>query len=255
MLERLRTWMREESARAGLRGRRVTVSARGLRPEEAIGTPTRRDYPLLTGKERMVEALLDGARGQAFTDAPREVTATLEEIIEGPLSDNRARGVFVAAANALAARTGQVRDTLHCRDDEPEDCARRIVAALQQDPATARVGLIGMNPAIAEALVGAFGAGNVTITDRAPDVVGTEHFGVEILDGDRGLDTLLAASDVVLMTGTTLVNGTWGGILMRAEAAGVPVHVFGVTAAAACALSGRPRLCFCAHPFEDSLST
>jgi len=247
MLERLRTWMREESTQAGLRASLVTVSARGLSPEEAIGTPTRRDYPLLTGKERMVEALVDGARGQAFTDAPRDFTGSLVDIIEGPLTDNRERGVFVATANALAARLGLTSDTVHCQDDEPEECARRIAAELKQNGSPQRVGLVGLNPAIAEALVSTFRASNVTITDRDPDIIGTSRFGVEILDGQDNLETLIERSDVVLMTGTTLVGGTWNDIQSRLDAARVPFHVFGVTGAAACALAGFSRLCFCAH--------
>jgi hypothetical protein len=247
MLETMRTWMRDESRKAGLETRRVVVSARGLSPEEAIGSPTRRDYPIITGKERMLEARLDGALGQAFTDAPRDLVASLADIINGPLTDNRERGVFVAAANAMAAWTGLVGDLLHCRDDEPEECGQRIAAGLKGDPAQKRVGLIGMNPAMAEALVAVFGPRCVTITDRAEDIVGTERFGVEILDGHDGLDILIERSDVVLMTGTTLVNGTWDEILERVDAAGIPVHVFGVTGAAACALLGRSRLCPCAH--------
>jgi len=247
MLETMRTWMRDESRKAGLETRRVIVSARGLSPEEAIGTPTRRDYPIITGKELMLEARLDGALGQAFTDAPRDLVASLSDIINSPLTDNRERGVFVAAANAMAAWTGLTSDLLHCRDDEPEECGRRIAAVLQEDSALKRVGLVGLNPAIAEALVVAFSSRSVTITDRAEDIVGTERFGVEILDGHDGLDTLITRSDVVLMTGTTLVNGTWDQILDRVDAAGIPVHIFGVTGAAACALSGRSRLCPCAH--------
>ena len=39
------------------------VSARDLSPEEAIGKPDRDDYPLLTGKEVMMEARIrDGVR-------------------------------------------------------------------------------------------------------------------------------------------------------------------------------------------------
>ena len=247
MLERLRTWMRQESTQAGLRASRVTVSARGLSPEEAIGTPTRRDYPILTGKERMVEALVDGARGQAFTDAPRDFTGSLADIIEGPLTDNRERGVFVATANALAARLGLTSDTVHCQDDEPEECARRIADQLKRDGAPQRVGLVGLNPAIAEALVSTFRASNVTITDRDPDIIGTSRFGVEILDGQDNLETLIERSDVVLITGTTLVNGTWDDIQSRLGAAGIPFHVFGVTGAAACALGCLSRLCPCAH--------
>ena len=46
---------------------RIEVKGRILKPDEAIGTPQRKDFPLLKGKERLMEAGFKGARGQAFT--------------------------------------------------------------------------------------------------------------------------------------------------------------------------------------------
>jgi hypothetical protein len=55
-------------AEEGLGDRRLAVRARPLDPAEAIGRPARRDYPILTGVERVIEAFVVDARGQAFTD-------------------------------------------------------------------------------------------------------------------------------------------------------------------------------------------
>ena len=52
----------------GLRGVEVSVLARPLTPEEAIGQPGRRDFPIIVGKERILEAVFLGAKGHAFTD-------------------------------------------------------------------------------------------------------------------------------------------------------------------------------------------
>ena len=38
----------------------VTVLAKPLTPEEAIGIPGRRDFPIIIGKERVIEATLLG---------------------------------------------------------------------------------------------------------------------------------------------------------------------------------------------------
>jgi len=46
------------------------VSARVLSSKEAIGETGRDDYPLLKGKEAMVEAVYKGVKGHAFTDMP-----------------------------------------------------------------------------------------------------------------------------------------------------------------------------------------
>ena len=47
---------------------RVRVKARALSPEEAIGNPETDDFPIQKGKERLMQADIRGALGQAFTD-------------------------------------------------------------------------------------------------------------------------------------------------------------------------------------------
>ena len=245
-LEQLRTWMTVALREPWLQRLEVEVRARTLNPEEAIGQPGRRDYPLLVGKERMLEAVVDGARGQAFTDAPREFKGTIAEVSELPLSNNRERAVFIAVANALACRLGLVCDTVHCRDDEPETCAADIARQLR-NLGVARVGLVGMNPAIAEALVSTFGSENVQIADKAPENIGTDKFGVQIQDGGLCLSDMVGSVDHLLVTGTTLANGSFGAIHGHLVLSSTPFHLFGVTGAAACAICKLPRLCFKAH--------
>jgi len=48
--------------------RAIGLVAAALSPEEAIGNPEDRDYPLIVGKERLMQAEFRGALGQAFTD-------------------------------------------------------------------------------------------------------------------------------------------------------------------------------------------
>ena len=57
----------------------MTVLAKPLTPEEAIGKPGRRDFPILEGKERVIEATVLGARGQAFTDSASDFEGRLEQ--------------------------------------------------------------------------------------------------------------------------------------------------------------------------------
>ena len=57
------------------------VSARPLSPEEAIGKPDRTDYPLLKGKEVMIEAVFIDARAQAFTDMPGTFQGSLHDLM------------------------------------------------------------------------------------------------------------------------------------------------------------------------------
>lgn len=83
-----------------VRGEEIqVVNARPLTPEEAIGRPERDDFPLLKGKEVMMEALFLGARGQAFTDMPGNFQGTVEDVLALPLKNNFERAVFVATLN------------------------------------------------------------------------------------------------------------------------------------------------------------
>jgi uncharacterized protein (DUF4213/DUF364 family) len=163
-----------------------------------------------------------------------------------PLDGNGNRAIFVATLNAVLAYLGLVEGTVHCRDEEPERCAREIAAAAQTAPAPRAVGLIGLNPAIAEALIAAFGADQVCISDLNPDQVGRRRAGVEVRDGRTGTSELIAAADLILVTGTTLVNGTFDAIWAEITARGKRGLIYGVTAAGVCRLLDLPRICPCA---------
>jgi hypothetical protein len=221
----------------------IAVAAKPLTPEEAIGTPERRDYPIIIGKERVIEAVVLGARGHAFTDSPRDWQGTLAEVLGWPLTSNQERAIFVATLNATLRHLDRVTGTLHCKDEDPELCAREIAELLQAEYGRARVGLIGLNPAIAERLVQVFDAARVRITDLCGESIGRQRFGVEIEDGGLGAGALIAASDVILVTGTTLVNGTFDAIDRAAREQHRPCWVYGVTAAGVAALCGLRRVC------------
>ncbi len=64
----------------------VAVSVTPLTAEEAIGHPSRRDFPIVEGKERVVEATLRGAKAHAFTDSPRNFKGTLRDVLALDLS-------------------------------------------------------------------------------------------------------------------------------------------------------------------------
>jgi len=225
----------------------VTVLAKPLTPEEAIGTPGRRDFPIIVGKERVVEATVLGTRGQAFTDSPLETLSTLEEVLELGLSSNQHRAILVAAINATMGHLGLAEGTMHCKDDEPEQCAREIADQVFDLVGAAEVGLIGLNPAIAERLVDRFGVDHVRMTDLNRDSVGKRKFGVEIWDGAARTEDLIDASDFVVFTGTTLVNDTFDEILGRIRESQKGYLVFGMTVAGVSALTGIERICPCSH--------
>ena len=242
-LERTRPVLRDLAAAAGLATAKVTVLAKPLTPEEAIGTPGRRDFPILAGKERVVEARVGIGKGHAFTDTAREFAGRLQDVLDLEFKDNGRRAIYIATLNAVLRHLRRANGTVHCRDDDPERCGSEIADILYRRFGRIRLGLIGFNPAIAEHLAGRFGADCLSFADLNPDNIGQYRFGVEILDGGTGTEELMERSDVVLVTGTTLVNGTFDRICDIISTHGRCGIVFGVTGAGVCELLGYERLC------------
>ncbi len=245
LLRATREPFREIAEEAGLTDTRVAVVATPLTPEEAIGTPGRRDYPILLGKERVVESRVLGSRGQAFTDSAQEFVGSVADVIALELTTSQQRAIYVATLNAVFAHLGRADATVHCRHDEPEECGLQIALQLYDRYGAANVGLIGLNPAIAQHLTTVFGPDQVRITDLNPDNVGKTRFGVGVWDGATQVNELIDESDVVLVTGTTLINGTFDAIYQRCRDQGRDCLVFGVTAAAVAALVRFERICPC----------
>ena len=73
----------------GLLDAGVEVSVSALTPEQAIGRPVRGDFPIVEGREHLVEAVVNGARGHAFTDSPSDFDGTLRDVMALPLSSNQ----------------------------------------------------------------------------------------------------------------------------------------------------------------------
>jgi uncharacterized protein (DUF4213/DUF364 family) len=221
----------------------VSVLVKTLTPEEAIGRPGRRDFPIVVGKERVIEAEFDGAKAHAFTDSPKEFIGKLQEVIAMPLATNGERAIFIATMNAVLKHLNIIQTTLHCKDEEPEKCAKEIASHIKQALRSKRVGLVGLNPAILEALSNTFGAENVKITDLNRQNIGTMKYGVEVWDGGIMTEELVNNSDLVLMTGTTFVNGTFDAILDYVRHFNKEYLVYGVTSAGICELMVLNRIC------------
>lgn len=242
LLEETRNRVRILAARYALDDAEVTVLAKPLTAEEAIGKPGRRDFPILEGKEGVIEATMLGSRGQAFTDSPSDFAGRFRDVLELPLTTNRNRAVFLASINAALCHLGLVQGTVHCKDEAPEECASEL-AALARHTGSQTIGIIGFNPAIAEALVREFGPENIQISDLNPQLRGTRRFGIPLMDGRNQTSELIRACDLVLVTGTTLVNGTFDEILPLAQAAGKRIVLFGITGASVCSLMNLERWC------------
>lgn len=247
VLELIRSEFKAMIHQGGFSSERVAVRAgvktRPLSPEEAIGSPGRRDYPILQGKEVVMESVFRGVRGQAFTDQPGDFDGTLEDVLDLPLETNYQRAVFISTLNALMRYLGLIERTVHCRDESPERCGEEIARWIRRNYGEVRVGLVGIQPSILDGLISEFGPQKVRATDLNPRNIGKVKGGVPIWDGRKDTGRLIAESDLILATGSAIVNDTLGDIISLAEENGKPLVLFGVTGAGVAEILSLERYC------------
>lgn len=217
----------------------VRITSKALTPQEAIGHTERQDYPILTGREVMLQAVCGSSIGQAFTDAPAAFQGTLADVLALDLKQNPyARGLFVATMNAVMGHLDLSRGSIHCKNNGPELCALEVAAFLKKTYGTPKVSLIGYQPAMFARLAEAF---PLKVLDLDAKNIGQERFGVTIGHGFEDFEDAVAWADVVLCTGSTLCNGS----LVRYLDLGKPTWFYGTTLAGAAEILGLNRLCFC----------
>lgn len=238
LFEDLREKLREIAQDNDLLSENVTITCKGLTVEEAIGNPKRQDFPLVKGKEKLLQATFRGAHGQAFTDQPGIFNGNLADIIDGPLDSNFDLALFTATLNAVLRYLGLIEKTVHCKDEEPEKCSDELVVFLKEKYNNPKVTLIGYQPSIFEKLSKNF---DLRVLDLDDERIGTEHFGIIVENGETARDDALEWADVVLVTGSTLANGTIGPFLTLDK----PVIFYGTTIAGAAYLLGLERFCEC----------
>jgi len=229
---------REIVEKRGLMDETVMVSGKILTPEEAIGRPDRQDFPLLTGKERLVEASFKGFSGQAFTDSPGGFKGSIRSVLEKKPGSKAELAVFISTLNAVCKSLGLTEKTVHCKDNEPEECAEKLVEYIEKTYGKVKVALVGFQPSMLEQLTKVF---PVRILDLNRDKVGATVFGVKVEHGLKNREQVLQWCDIIVATGSTLANDT-----LEAYLTEKPVLFFGTTISGAASLLGLKRFCHCA---------
>lgn len=218
---------------------RIEVRGRILEPGEAIGTPQRKDFPLLKGKEKLMEAVFRGAKGQAFTDMPENFAGTLREIAGRPLKTNYDRAVLISSINAVCNYLKVSQNNIHCKNEEPEECAAALALSIKEEFGSPKIAFVGYQPAMIQELAGHF---EMRVVDLDEDNIGEVKYGVRIEDGRADIAGLLDWSDLVLATGSSVINGTIVNFLP--EKTGKPAIFYGTTVAGTAALMGLRKFCF-----------
>lgn len=220
---------------AGILDENIEVKARTLSTEEAIGNPEGDDFPLLRGKERLMEAVFRGSRGQAFTDRYGDFSTSLREISEMELSNNFRRAIFVSALNAVQCSLGKADRTIHCKDEGPALCAPKLGDYIAEHYGNPKLGLIGYQPAMIKGLSGRF---EMRIVDLDPDNIGAVKCGITV-EGPEQTEEVMDDVNLLVVTGSTIVNDSIGTFLREDK----PTIFFGTTVSAAAEMMGWERFC------------
>jgi hypothetical protein len=233
VLERFKQEVKKLISEHSLENEMVSVSARPLTPEEAIGNPAHNDYPLLKGKERMMQAVFQGTKGHAFSDHTGNFSGSLFQVIDLSMDSNFHRALLVATANAVLRKMRVITKSCHCKDRDPVTCASHLRDTLLPF-SPKRIGMIGDQPRLLEAVACDF---EVRMCDRDPEKIGTVQSGIVVEDSEVYRD-IKRWADLLLVTGTTLVNDTIDNFT-----GDVPIIFYGITISGAAQVLNLNHFC------------
>lgn len=174
--------------------------------------------------------------GQAFTDMFGRFAGTIGDILRNELRTNFQRAIFVSSLNAVMNHLGLIDKAVYCRDQEPKRCSLELLTYIRENFGQPKISVIGFQPRMVETLSTEF---SLRVTDLDSDNIGTVRFGVPIEGPARARENLLWC-DVVLITGTTLVNDTIGEFLIQK-----PRIFYSITISGAAKILGWNHFCAC----------
>jgi hypothetical protein len=221
-----------------LESEEVVVRAKALSPEEAIGNPEDKDYPLIVGVERLMQAEFKGSLGQAFTDMYGNFSGRLSDIVEMDLANNFRRAIFISSLNAVMRHVGLITQSIHCKNEEPRECSYQLAKYVAGRYGHPKIAFVGFQPRMVEALSPKF---ELRVTDLDEANIGTRKFGV-MINGPEKTQENLNWCDIAMVTGTTVVNGTIGQFIIAK-----PVTFYGITISGVARLLGLNNFCYCGH--------
>ena len=222
----------------GLELEEVMIRAAPLSPQQAIGNPEDRDYPLVIGDERLMQAQFRGCLGQAFTDMYGDFSGRLSDIVEMDLRNNFRRAIFISSLNAVMRYLGLITKTIHCKNDGPRECSYELVKYIERNYGHPRVAFVGFQPRMVETLSQNF---ELRVADMNRDNIGQEKFGV-MIHGPEKTPEHLNWCDIALITGTTIVNDTFNQFGISK-----PVIFYGITISGVAKLLGLNHFCHYGH--------
>lgn len=232
LYDQLRKALAELIEEHDLSGQDLDVNCRVLEAAEAIGNPEHKDYPILNGRESMVEARFGNGRGQAFADDFKNFQGPIDSLLTMELDTNSKRAIFIAGLNAAFRHCGKCTETVHCKDEEPIECAKKLHDIFD---ANDKILLVGLQPRFLEELAK---TNQIRTVDLDPANIGQVRYGVEVEPAENTQEAI-EWCDAILATGSTVVNGsiiTFLNIDKR-------VVFFGITGSATANILGLETFC------------
>lgn len=151
----------------------------------------------------------DGNTGECSTTYVR-AAATFEGTLDDVLNldienDPYARGIYIAAVNAVMNKYHMADDCVTCSSNSEADCAEYVMHYYKKNNGKPNLLLVGYQETMLELLAQHF---PVKVLDLDPDNIGKTFFGVTVEHGVNDYDDSVKWADVILCTGSVISNGT-----------------------------------------------
>ncbi len=161
----------------------------------------------------------------------------LKDVLELELSNNFERAILIATMNAVLRELGLINKTIHCKNEELGICANQLVSYINDNYGSPSIGLIGLQPGMAQALSGSF---KLRIVDLDKDNF-EKAFNESIVERPNATIDIINNSELIVATGSTIVNETMDNLLSDKD-----VIFYGTTVAAIAYLNNLIRFCYSA---------
>lgn len=226
--------IREENILSG--GDRNMLNYRTVSPEWFM-LPSE-DYSIAKGEEKIMECTFKNSKAQVFTPIPTNTSLKLSEVLKLNLQNIASRSLFYCALNAVMRHYGLISGTVHCRKDSPLECAKLLAEKLRNIRGK-KILLIGYQPAFAQKLSENF---DLFITDMNPKNINRKVQNTKILSHLENFK-LIPEVDMVLVTGSSLINGTFWDLYECAVENKKQFISYGISVAGASKILGIERHC------------
>lgn len=198
-------------------------------------------------KEILIEADFKGNKGQAFVTDAINFQGKIKDILNMDLNTSENRALFIVCTNAVLRYLNLIERTIHCNEKEAKRCAQKISNSFSRRYGMfLTVGMIGLQPIIAEALIKKIGKENIRICDK--DNANRNFYDV-LIEDEKNMKNIVAGSFLTLAKGNVIIDGKIDEIIkiFQEDNKSRIVIFYGVTIASAQKLLGLKRICFESH--------